>query len=241
MFSYEQIQSLNDLEFSVYNYIIKNREKVCYMKIRELAFESHVSTTTVLRFCKKVGCNGYSEFKIKFKMYLKDEKSIKPQIDTSILIDYFERVEIGVYKKDFYKAFNIIKYANYIFFIGIGNSGIIAKFGARYFSNIGKFSLFIDDPFIPIMNGDSKDSVIIALSVSGETKEVLNMTSSLKERGAKVISITNSSKCTLSKMSDCNISYYIPEIKFKDNLDITSQIPPIYIIEVLSKMLYQSL
>ena len=53
MFSYSQIQSLNDLELSVYNYIMDNKDKVRYMKIRELAAESHVSTTTILNFCKK--------------------------------------------------------------------------------------------------------------------------------------------------------------------------------------------
>lgn len=53
MFTYEEIMSLNELEMNVYQYVLKNREKVGYMKIRELAGEAHVSTTTVLRFCKK--------------------------------------------------------------------------------------------------------------------------------------------------------------------------------------------
>ena len=68
MFNYEIIQSLNDLELSLYRYIMKNSEKVIYMRIRELADEAHVSTTTILRFCKKVNCQGYSEFKVKLKI-----------------------------------------------------------------------------------------------------------------------------------------------------------------------------
>ena len=71
MFTHEEIQSLNDLEMSVYNYIIKNKQKVSYMKIRELADEAHVSTTTILCMCKKFGCEGYSEFKLKFKQLAK--------------------------------------------------------------------------------------------------------------------------------------------------------------------------
>ena len=70
MFNYEIIQSLNDLELLLYRYIMKNIEKVIYMRIRELADEAHVSTTTILRFCKKVNCEGYSEFKVKLKMYI---------------------------------------------------------------------------------------------------------------------------------------------------------------------------
>ncbi|EIS31404.1 MurR/RpiR family transcriptional regulator, partial [Yersinia pestis] len=54
MFTYKEISTLNELELIVYNYIIKNTDKVMYMTIRELADASGVSTTTVLRFCKKM-------------------------------------------------------------------------------------------------------------------------------------------------------------------------------------------
>ena len=62
MFTHEMIKSFNQLEMDVYNYIIGNEEKVVYMKVRELAEEVHVSTTTILRFCKKVGCEGYDRW-----------------------------------------------------------------------------------------------------------------------------------------------------------------------------------
>ena len=37
MFTHSAIASLNNLEMMVYNYVIKNRDKVMYMTIRELA------------------------------------------------------------------------------------------------------------------------------------------------------------------------------------------------------------
>lgn len=40
MFSYEVIQSLNNLELSLYEYIMKNNKKVIYMRIGELADEA---------------------------------------------------------------------------------------------------------------------------------------------------------------------------------------------------------
>ena len=87
MFTYEEIMSLNELEMTVYQYILKNKEKAGYMKIRELAEEAHVSTTTILRFCKKMGCSGYSEFKVQFKMYLKNQIEPETDIDISNLTD----------------------------------------------------------------------------------------------------------------------------------------------------------
>lgn len=53
MFTVEEIQSLNELELAVYEYVMQHKNAVSYMRIRELASEIHVSTTTVLRFCKK--------------------------------------------------------------------------------------------------------------------------------------------------------------------------------------------
>jgi DNA-binding MurR/RpiR family transcriptional regulator len=43
MFSHSAIASLNNLEMMVYNYVIKNRDKVMYMTIRELADAAGVS------------------------------------------------------------------------------------------------------------------------------------------------------------------------------------------------------
>ena len=37
MFSHAAVASLNNLEMMVYHYVIKNRDKVMYMTIRELA------------------------------------------------------------------------------------------------------------------------------------------------------------------------------------------------------------
>lgn len=56
MFTHEIVKSFNQLEMDVYNYIVQNEEQVIHMKVRELADAVHVSTTTILRFCKKAGC-----------------------------------------------------------------------------------------------------------------------------------------------------------------------------------------
>ena len=63
MFSHAAVASLNNLEMMVYHYVIKNRDKVMYMTIRELAEAAGVSTTTVLRFCRKLQCCGCLTFK----------------------------------------------------------------------------------------------------------------------------------------------------------------------------------
>ena len=82
IFTYEQISKLNDTELIVYNYIIKNINQVLKMNIRELASESHVSTATITRFCHKLDCDGFVEFKIELKRF--NEVNKMPEIDDEI-------------------------------------------------------------------------------------------------------------------------------------------------------------
>ena len=57
----------------VYNYIVKNLKHILNLSVRELADEVHVSTATVMRFCKKMGYSGFSELKYKIKEFYEQQ------------------------------------------------------------------------------------------------------------------------------------------------------------------------
>lgn len=237
MFSYDVIQKLNNLELSLYDYVMKNNKKVVYMRIRELADEAHVSTTTILRFYKKLGCDGFSEFKVKFKIYLEENEIKKVSDDTSEIINFFKSIENKDMDKRIDKLCNLVKIANEIIFLGIGSSGILCKYAARYFSAMGKFTVHIDDPFFPKNFKCLNDCLIIALSVSGETPSTIENINRFKEEGCTIVSITNSEDCTMARISDLNLSYYVQQVKVGYS-DITTQLPVLYIIEKVGKKLY---
>lgn len=241
MFTAKQIQSLNDLERGIYEFIIQNQSKVQYMRIRELAYETHVSTSTVLRFCSKMGCGGYSEFKLKLRNYC-DRQSHKTELsdDLTEIMDFLKKTVTDDFEEQLEQMAEIIANASNIFFVGSGMSGIIAKYGARYFSSIGKFCLYIDEPHYPTESRMLKNALAIVLSVSGESKDTISHLQRFKERNCNIFSITNSKNCTVSKMSDHNIAYYITYRKLK-SYDVTSQIPAICIIEQIGKKLYHCL
>ena len=236
MFNYNHIKSFNDLELSVYNYIMNNQDKVLYMKIRELASESHVSTTTILNFCKKVGCSGYSEFRLKFKLHVEEQKTVKVSEDSTEIIDFFKKTNTEAYEEKIEKIAQAILKAKRTIFIGSSMSGIVARYGARYFSSVGQFSLCIDDPYYPTIGRFYENSVVIVCSVSGETNDTISHINRFKKENCCIVSITNTEKCTIAKMSDYNISYYVPYGKV-GIYDITSQIPVISIIERLGRKL----
>ena len=181
MFSHRDLASLNDLEMQVYQFIIKHRESVSYMTIRELAEQAEVSTTTVLRFCRKMHCDGWSEFRIRLR--LADEKT-QPLMNTSgvnEMLSFFKSINNAEFEQLISQAAQMINQAEHIFFIGVGTSGSLAKYAARFFSNVGKFSHAIDDPYYPVSPSLNENAVAIILSVSGETEEILRLASQFSQ------------------------------------------------------------
>ena len=213
MFNYEQIKKFTDVEILIYNYIMQNSQNIRYMTIRELADAVHVSTSAIMRFCKKLDCEGYAEFKVQFKMHLEEIKEKQPLNDISEIIHYFQSVNNEEFEQNISQVAQLVSQAKQIIFVGIGTSGILGKYGARYFSNIGKFSYFIDDPFYPNIGGISDDAVVIMLSVSGETEQTLNLARFFLQQRCTLVSITNSTNSTLAKMSQYNLSYYMTNQK----------------------------
>lgn len=238
MFEYEILQSYNDLETLVYSYVMEHKEEVKYMTIRELAEAVHVSTSTVIRFCKKTGCDGYSEFKLKLKQFLKEDQAQKQFKDRGIdeLMYFFHTITSTEYEEHINKIVWHIKEAKHLIFIGIGTSGILGKYGARYFSNIGKYSQYIEDPYYPI-NADLDATVVIALSESGETQQVVQMAERFKRHNAKIFSITNGKECTLAKLSDYHLSYFAGRHLVHNEYNITTQVPVIYLLETIGRRL----
>ncbi|MDR4946623.1 MurR/RpiR family transcriptional regulator [Neobacillus cucumis] len=237
MFTNDVIASFNELEMSLYNYINLNSDKVIYMRIRDLADESHVSTTSILRFCKKVNCEGFSEFKVKLKLYLEENQATNIKSPQHSLTEFIERTMNANFQSIVSEAASLISQSRNVIFVGIGASGILAEFGARYFSSMGKFSLHIKDPHFPIETDYLHNSTTISLSVSGETLSTLNHINKLKKEGSKIISITNNKINTIAKISDVNIPYFVTEERMKTS-NITTSLPVVYILESLAREVY---
>ncbi len=126
-------------------------------------------------------------------------------------------------------------------FTGMGASGSLAGYGSRLLSDIGITSFVITDPFHPMPARNMEDTVLIAISTSGEKSELISMVDGYKKRHIKIVSITNTNQCTLAKMSDINFAYYMPLFYSwppKNVPEMTTQIPPVYILETLMCKIY---
>ncbi len=113
---------------------------------------------------------------------------------------------------DYIKAIEIIENRRgKIIFMGLGKSGIIAKKLAATFSSTGTPSFFIHAT--EGVHGDlgmiDEGDVVVMMSNSGNTTELVSNLPSLKKIGCKIIAISGNSDSKIVKESDCAIVYPI--------------------------------
>lgn len=92
---------------------------------------------------------------------------------------------------------------------GVGKSGIIGKKIAASLASTGTPAFFVHAT--EAVHGDSgmicQDDVVILISNSGETAEVLNVVPCLDQIGSKRIAITSNHESSLAKACDVSIAY----------------------------------
>lgn len=240
MFEPEKVKTLSDLELIVYNYVISHLKEVQHLTIRELAEACHVSSSTILRGCVKLGLNGFSELKFVVRKALENQKNqtVEQFYDATIQVDMFlKKVNNESYRKVIEPAVELILAARHVAFSGTGTSGILGMYGSRYFANLGLNAYNITDPFAPIPSRGLESTLAIILSASGENKEMIVQMESFKQYGAKVLSITNDEQSTIARVADYNLSYFMPEmLRGKEHIvNLTTQVPVVALIEILAQ------
>lgn len=235
MFSYDELQKYNETDIRIYKYMVSNLEKIQYMTIRELAEELQVSTSTILHFCNKNDFVGYAEFKEALKKEILLQKSTPPSEDLQELSDFFERTNSNAFEEKLSAAVQMLRNSDMIIFIGMGSSGTLAKYGARYFSNLGHFAVGLEDALYPIEFFQWKNTAVLAISESGETSRLMEAIHQFKQKNCKILSITNSSLSTLAKLSDWNFSYHLKPQRINGGYNGTTQVPALFVMEALAK------
>jgi arabinose-5-phosphate isomerase len=96
---------------------------------------------------------------------------------------------------------------------GMGKAGIIAQKISATLSSIGRASLWLHPA--EAIHGDLgrviKDDVVVAISNSGETEEILRLLPTIKKIGVRLISLTGNKNSSLAKNSDIALDISVRE------------------------------
>jgi len=106
---------------------------------------------------------------------------------------------------------NVLNLKGKLVFSGIGKSGIIAQKIASTFSSLGTPSIYIHPS--EAAHGDlgilQKDDIFVAISHSGETKELLFILPIVKKLVKNIVSITAKPGNSISRLSDINLFTFV--------------------------------
>ena len=103
------------------------------------------------------------------------------------------------------RAVHLIKNAERLIFTGCGSSRYASHVGSYVFSKVAKIAseVIISSEFKYFCGEVDADTLVIAVSQSGETADVLRVVCEAKRHGAKVLGLVNTYASTLARKSDC--------------------------------------
>ena len=223
----EYYKTFTKQEKKLADFLLKNINEASVLTISELSKESGVSCSTINRFAITLGYKGFKEFirdmyheanslPVQENVYeINHENPLNMDIDTVIKVVCNLNIEsirnslMMIEETKVLKAIEAIHKAPRVVVYALSGSVAPALDLKFKFQRLGINCEVYENPHSLILSATtlkSKD-VVIALSYTGETKEILDALKYVKENGAKIIGITMVGNNSLSKICDICIEH----------------------------------
>lgn len=195
---------LNQNDLYIWQYILYHKKECQKMSIHDLANVCSISPTSILRFTKKLGLDGYSELKI----YLKWELENKKNFDQSMInetIHEFKQTLTMMQERDLDNSLEMIDKAERIFIYGTGDVEVnVVNEMRREFSYCQKMMHIVEGTveLDTVLNTITSNDLFILVSYSGNNEVVVTLSKALKRMRVKTLAICKDSNNFLSKNSD---------------------------------------
>jgi RpiR family carbohydrate utilization transcriptional regulator len=198
---------LRPSERKLADYILDTPREVLDLAMTELAERVGVSQPTIARFCHALGCGGFREFKIRLAQSIAQGlptvyRDVRPDEPApGVVAKVFDRtigalieVRNSLSATSIAKAIDLLAQASRIEFYGAGGSGIAAQDIQHKFFRLGIPSVAYADPHTYSMSAAllSDGDVVVAISNTGRTRDIVEAARSALDCGAKVVAITHS-------------------------------------------------
>ncbi|MDC0948987.1 glucokinase [Gammaproteobacteria bacterium] len=220
-----QLPHLRPSERRVGEYVLRHADDVVTTSIRLLAQTIGVSEPTVIRFCHAVDCNGYQELKINLARSLAREEGFfsevlaagdspmqiaEKTINQGIVTLTTLREQLKPATLD--TAVAALEQAKRIEFYGLGGSGLVALEAQQKFFRLGVPCVAYVDAHIHNVSASLLDesAVVVTISRSGNSHDLVRSATVAREVGAKVIAIT-AADSSLAKIADTTIAVELKE------------------------------
>lgn len=215
------------------------------MSISELAALCESSESTIVRFARRLGFSGYGELKISVAGE-QEKKVVVPTIDENdscfevlgkICNDAylsFERTKRTIEPENICAAANMIADARKTVLIGLGSSASVAQDAANKFLRAGYEAYAYGDTHMQMIAASrmTERDVLIGVSQSGASKDIVEAMRFAKSHGIPTICITGADRSPIMKQSDIVLLTDTEETKHS-SLAISSHLSRLVVIDAL--------
>lgn len=131
------------------------------------------------------------------------------KVEAQSILDLAERID-----ENFLRAVDFLYHCRgRVVLMGMGKSGLVGRKIASTFASTGTPAFFLHPA--EGLNGDfgmlAKEDVVIAISNSGESRELLEVLPLIKRYGNRLITLTGNLKSTLAKAGDVCLDIHVKE------------------------------
>lgn len=221
----KRYNTLRKSEKRVAEFVQKHLDEAVLLTTQSLAERCNTSDATVIRFCRSLGYKTFNEFKTALvpELLHNGESILKgiggkgepDKIKETFLQNIHKQIDttvINLHFKELKEIARQIINAKRIIIIGIGGAAGVAYILNDSLGVLGIYSNYINDRsiiqnIIPTLNSSD---VIIGISHSGETEEIVSAIKVAHEYGSVTIALTNFSPSPLSNNSKYTLLTSVP-------------------------------
>ncbi len=245
------LPSLAPAEQRVAQLVLSDARGFAKLPVSELAARAHVSKPTVVRFCRSVGYDGLSDFKLKLAGSVSegvpfihrsvdaDDKTgdvVVKVIDNTVAAFLKYRNDAGTQAIE-KAAMTMVQACNNgkrIEFFGVGNSGVVAQDAQHKFFRLGMHSVAYSDGHMQVMSASllGPGDCVLIISNSGRTRDLMDACDIARKHGATVIVITASGS-PLARAGHIHLAADHPE-GFDRYSPMVSRLLHLLIIDILA-------
>ncbi|MDF2542520.1 MAG: ybbH 1 [Herbinix sp.] len=215
------------------------------LSITEFSEKVGVGEATMLRFCRKLGLKGYSEFRFLLSQSATSDDTMEENEADKILeymITALKSTHNLLDYSQITKAASLILKARHVYALGSGNSGVAAQEFCNKVLRYGVNCMYLADSHFQLIATSllTSEDTLVLFSVSGGTQDMLEIAKRASASGVNLVIITNYLKSPLAGYATA-LLYVVAKSAPLNSGSMVAKVSQLYIIDVLSKEIYKQM
>lgn len=245
------IRSLSSNELNILKFVYEHGEEILNMSIQDFSARVSYSSSTVLRFCRKLGCSGFAEFKYQLRSQNVDrEKPPKPSAKQEFNINRLmesmcfniDGTASLISEEQLSKTFRYFESDCPIY---IWAPGGITSIPSNYFEkllfSIGRQNVYLLESgkmVSHILQSQESECLLILISTSGAYEPTIRLGKLANMNDIPILTITPYTSNALADLGTINFRFFTNQ-RENEGAEFTSRLSIFYIISIIIRSYLQ--